>query len=62
MSRVIVYIDGFNLFFGLRSKGWRKYYWLDFARLAQTLIKPAQQLEELRREDDRRQHRGKAAV
>jgi uncharacterized LabA/DUF88 family protein len=45
MRRVIVYIDGFNLFFGLRSKGWRKYYWLDLARLAQALIKPEQQLE-----------------
>ena len=31
MSRVIVYIDGFNLYFALRSKGWRKYYWLDLA-------------------------------
>jgi hypothetical protein len=40
MSRVIVYIDGFNLYFALRSKGWRKYYWLDLARLAQKLIKP----------------------
>ena len=40
MSRVIVYIDGFNLYFALRSKDWRKYYWLDLARLAQTLIKP----------------------
>lgn len=44
-SRVTVYIDGFNLFFGLRSKGWRKYYWLDLARLAQALIKPEQHLE-----------------
>ena len=45
MSRVVVYIDGFNLYFGLRSKGWRKYYWLDLARLAQVLIRPEQQLE-----------------
>jgi hypothetical protein len=47
MSRVIVYIDGFNLYYALRSKGWRKYYWLDLARLAQALIKPGQQLEAL---------------
>ena len=26
MSRVITYVDGFNLYFGLRDKGWRKYY------------------------------------
>ena len=45
ISRVIVYIDGFNLYFGLRSKGWRKYYWLDLTRLAQALIKPGQELE-----------------
>lgn len=45
MTRVIAYIDGFNLYFGLRSKGWRKYYWLDLARLASVLIKPTQRLE-----------------
>ena len=27
--RVAVYVDGFNLYYGLRSKGWRRYYWLD---------------------------------
>jgi uncharacterized LabA/DUF88 family protein len=45
MSRVTVYVDGFNLYFGLRSKGWRKYYWLDLVRLSQTLLKPGQKLE-----------------
>ncbi len=29
MDRVIVYIDGFNLYFGLKSKGWRRYFWLN---------------------------------
>ena len=36
MDRVAVYIDGFNLYYGLKSKrkGWRGskwpcYYWLD---------------------------------
>lgn len=28
----ICYIDGFNLYHGLRSKGWRKYYWLEECR------------------------------
>ncbi|MCW8197075.1 NYN domain-containing protein [Verminephrobacter aporrectodeae subsp. tuberculatae] len=32
MNRVITYIDGFNLYFGLRSKGWRRYYWLAMRR------------------------------
>ena len=45
MSRVIVYIDGFNLYFGLRSKGWRKYYWLDLVRLSRALLKAEQHLE-----------------
>ncbi len=26
-TRVISYIDGFNLYFGLKSKGWKKYYY-----------------------------------
>ena len=42
--RVAVYIDGFNLFYGLRSKGWRRYYWLDIYRLAQNLLIPGQSL------------------
>ena len=45
MNRVMVYVDGFNLYFGLRSKGWRKYYWLDLVALAQALLKPGQMLE-----------------
>lgn len=44
MNRVISYIDGFNLYFGLRSKGWRRYYWLDLAALSRALIKPEQTL------------------
>lgn len=45
MNRVMVYVDGFNLYFGLRSKGWRKYYWLDLIALAQALLKPGQRLQ-----------------
>lgn len=42
--RVITYIDGFNLYFGLRSKGWRSFYWLDVHALSQKLLKPGQTL------------------
>lgn len=42
--RVAVYIDGFNLFYGLRSKRWRRYYWLDVYRLAQNLLLTGQSL------------------
>lgn len=45
MSRVAVYVDGFNLYFGLRSKGWHKYYWLDLVALAQALLKQGQTLQ-----------------
>ena len=44
MQRVFVYIDGFNLYFGLKSKGWKRYYWLNVRRLAENLLKPSQNL------------------
>ena len=43
-QRVVAYIDGFNLYYGLRSKGWRRYYWLDVHRLAEKLLRPGQRL------------------
>ena len=43
-NRVAVYIDGFNLYYGMRSKGWRRYYWLDLNRLADRLLRPGQTL------------------
>lgn len=45
MNRVISYIDGFNLYFGLRSKGWKKYYWLDLVSMSVALLKPDQSLQ-----------------
>lgn len=44
MSRVIAYIDGFNLYFGLKSKGWKRLYWLSPGLLARNLLKPGQVL------------------
>jgi uncharacterized LabA/DUF88 family protein len=44
MERVIAYIDGFNLYFGLRSKGWKRFYWLNIQKVAQNLLKPGQGL------------------
>ena len=37
-------MDGFNLFYGLRAKGWRRYYWLDLHLLARNLLRPGQHL------------------
>jgi uncharacterized LabA/DUF88 family protein len=44
MQRVIAYIDGFNLYFGLRQSDWRKYYWLDLPALLTNLLKADQSL------------------
>jgi uncharacterized LabA/DUF88 family protein len=44
MQRVIAYIDGFNLYFGLKEARWRKYYWLDVHRLCSKLLRPDQTL------------------
>ena len=43
-QKVIVYIDGFNLYYGLKSKGWRKFYWLDMVKFAEKLLRPHQEL------------------
>ena len=37
--RVIVYIDGFNVYFGLRESGMKAHYWLDHHSLALSLVK-----------------------
>lgn len=42
MNRVVAYMDGFNLYFGLRDRAWRKYYWLDLVALSTNLLKPGQ--------------------
>ena len=43
-ERVAVYIDGFNLYYGVRSKGWKRYYWLDVSQLASNLLQAEQTL------------------
>ena len=44
MQRVAFYMDGFNLYYGLRSRGWRRYFWLDLRVLAKNLLQPNQRL------------------
>jgi uncharacterized LabA/DUF88 family protein len=46
-ERVAAYIDGFNLYFGIRKEG-RRHLWLDLEGLVQSLLKPHQQLVALR--------------
>jgi uncharacterized LabA/DUF88 family protein len=44
MQRVIAYVDGFNLYFGLKQAGFKRHFWLDVAALAVSLLKRDQQL------------------
>ena len=48
MKRVIAYVDGYNLYHGLKSKGWKRFYWLDIQKLAQQFLKPDQKLVKTR--------------
>lgn len=43
-TRSAVYVDGFNLYFGLKSKGWRHLYWYDVGRLAVQVVRPPSSL------------------
>jgi uncharacterized LabA/DUF88 family protein len=45
--RVAAYVDGFNLYFGLKAKHGRKYLWLDLQALAVSLLRPGQTLEQV---------------
>lgn len=44
MDRVKAYVDGFNLYHGVRDKLCRKYLWLDVEALVRRLVKPSQNL------------------
>ena len=44
MERVIVYVDGFNLYFGMMDAGWGHFRWLDLNDLAKNIININQNL------------------
>jgi hypothetical protein len=44
MEKVIAYVDGFNLYYGLRAKGWSRYLWLDLPKLCTSLVRPSQRV------------------
>ena len=48
MRRVNAYVDGFNLYFGIRDSGYRKHLWLDPVALVRSLLRPDQQLISLK--------------
>jgi uncharacterized LabA/DUF88 family protein len=43
-DRAAVYIDGFNLYFGIRESGLGRYLWLDLCAFSQNLLKGSQEL------------------
>ena len=45
MPRVVTYIDGLNLYYGIRSRGWKRYQWIDPWVLSTNLLKPGQRLD-----------------
>ena len=47
-ERVITYIDGFNLYFGIKEAGWRQHLWLDLLALARNLSMDFQDVNEVK--------------
>ena len=47
-ARAITYIDGYNLYFGLRAAGLSTSRWLDLVALSWSLMKPNQELQVVR--------------
>lgn len=43
-ERIIVYIDGFNLYFGMKQAGFDNFKWLNIRSLAESLLKPGQEI------------------
>lgn len=40
-QKVIVYVDGFNFYYGLKNDPkWRRYYWLDIVGLFEKFMRP----------------------
>lgn len=46
-QRVIVYVDGFNFYYGLKAKGWKKFYWLDIIKFFSSMLNENQDLVEV---------------
>jgi hypothetical protein len=44
VSRVVAYIDGLNLYYGMRSRFGRTFHWLDIEELCKQLLRPHQHL------------------
>ena len=43
-QRVAVYIDGLNLYYGLRDAGWQRHCWLDLWNMSENFLRAGQRL------------------
>jgi uncharacterized LabA/DUF88 family protein len=43
-QQVAAFIDGYNTYYGLRQKGFKRYYWLDYRSLMLTFVRTHQSL------------------
>ncbi len=43
--RVNIYFDGFNFYYGLKSKGWKAFYWLDFVSFSEKFLRSNQEIQ-----------------
>ena len=48
-KKVIVYVDGYNFYYGLRNGGakWRPFYWLDIVKFFERMMLSDQELVEV---------------
>jgi len=47
-ERIIVYVDGFNLYFGMKEAGYENFKWLDIRQLILNFLKPDQELYQVK--------------
>jgi uncharacterized LabA/DUF88 family protein len=43
-TRIAAFIDGFNVYHGLRDKGFSRFYWLDYRALVETFVRDNEEL------------------
>ncbi|MGI6573549.1 MAG: NYN domain-containing protein [Fermentimonas sp.] len=46
-QKVIAYIDGFNFYYGLKSRNWKNFYWLDMVKFIENNLRRHQELLEV---------------
>ena len=48
-KQVIVYVDGYNFYYGLKKGGarWKRHYWLDVVKFFERMMLPDQELVEV---------------